>query len=105
MGMLDLMKRGRDAWRDLAGKVVVIYEREGKGCVLSDVKVVDLGFNCFLVGRMQDLDPSDGRYSGVTAWVAASSIERMLCFGDIDAARRSFADATKETAPKSPTAS
>jgi hypothetical protein len=90
--LLDILKRvgGR---RGLAGKVVAVYCRspEGGGGMFGDVRIVQIGFNPFLVGRSISRDPKHlDRWDNVINWIAVSEICRLIVFDNVEEARRKF---------------
>lgn len=86
---------GRSGGRHgLNGKVVAVYCRspEAGGGVYEDVRIVEIGFNPFLVGRSVRRDPSHGnQWDEVENWIAVGDISRLMVFDDVEAARRAFA--------------
>jgi hypothetical protein len=99
MKLLDFFKRndwvsGRP---DFTGKTLAVYcNSEERGGMLQDAKLVRLGFNKFLVGRLVVSEAKRESWSNVTVWIAVHDIAQLMVFDNVEAARRAFQPAEKD---------
>ena len=98
MNLLARLKRSK--WTklngdlpDFAGKTLVIYvnsERIGGG-MFQDARVIQVGFNVFVVGRRVGIEPPfQQRWARATVWTSVNNIAQILVFDDFESAKRVF---------------